>query len=94
MVNTPSVVALAAACGVSVVLFAVPRRVAAGLALAALAGGVALVAQAPDDPYFAQNLQSWELGRFVHFHGIAQWVGWLWPYAAMAWLLAQIGRRE
>ena len=93
--STPtSVVALAAACGVSVVLFAVPRRVAAGLALAALAGGVALVAQAPDDPYFAQNLQSWELGRFVHFHGIAQWVGWLWPYAAMAWLLAQMGRRE
>jgi hypothetical protein len=28
----------------------------------------------------------------VRFHGIAQWVGWLWPYAAMAWLLARVMR--
>ena len=72
----------------------VPRRAAAGLGLVALAVLVALVAQAPSDPYFAESLQAWEQGRFIRFHGAAQWVGWLWPYAAMAYLLARIGARD
>jgi hypothetical protein len=55
---------------------------------------VALVAQAPTDPYFAQSLQAWEQGRFIRFHGAAQWVGWLWPYAAMAYLLARVSARD
>jgi VanZ family protein len=67
-------------------------RLAAGLALVALTGLVVLVHQAPTDPYFAQSLQGWEQGRFIRFHGLARWVGWLWPYAAMAWLLARLGR--
>jgi len=71
----------------------VPRRVVAGLGLVALTALVAGVAQAPADPYFAQSLQSWEQGRFVRFHGLAQWVGWLWPYVAMAWLLSRLGAR-
>jgi hypothetical protein len=58
--------------------------------LMALSVMVALVAQAPTDPYFALNLQSWEQGRFVRFHGLAQWVGWLWPYAAMLWLMWRV----
>ena len=69
-----------------------PRTVAA-LALAVLAAMVALVAQAPADPYYAASLQAWEQGRFVRFHGLAQWIGWLWPYAAIAWLLARLSRR-
>ena len=68
-------------------------RLAAALALIVLTALVVLVHMAPADPYFAQSLQAWELGRFVRFHGIAQWVGWLWPYAAMAWLLARLGQR-
>lgn len=71
-----------------------PSRLAAGLGLIALTGLVSLVAQAPSDPYFAQTLMDWEQGRFVHFHGLAQWVGWLWPYAAMAWLLARLAARH
>ncbi|CAD5374637.1 Teicoplanin resistance protein VanZ [Rubrivivax sp. A210] len=70
-----------------------PRRLAAGLGLVVFTGLVAGVAQAPDNPYFAQSLQAWEQGRFVRFHGLAQWVGWLWPYAAMVWLLAQLAAR-
>ena len=89
-----TVPAMAASCVVALALIAAPCRVAAALALAALAGAVALVAQAPSDPYFAQSLQSWEQGRFIHFHGMAQWVGWLWPYVAMLWLLGQLARRE
>ncbi len=76
-------------------LFAyVPRRVAAGIGLVALSALVALVAHAPADPYFAESLQAWEQGRFIHFHGAAQWVGWLWPYAALLYLLSRVAARE
>ena len=75
---------------VAALLSLVPRRVAAGFGLIALTALVMLVAQAPADPYFAQSLQGWEQGRFIRFHGAALWVGWLWPYAALAYLLARL----
>jgi hypothetical protein len=64
------------------------------LGFAALAVLVTLVARAPADPYYAASLQGWEQGRFIRFHGLAQWVGWLWPYAAMVWLLGRMARRD
>jgi VanZ family protein len=84
---------LIAATVIAAALAPVGRRFAAALGLVALTGLVTLIAQAPSDPYFAQSLQAWEQGRFVRFHGLAQWVGWLWPYAAMAWLLSRLGPR-
>ncbi len=69
-----------------------PPRAAAGLGLTVLGALAVLVSQAPVDPYFADSLQSWEQGRFIRFHGLAQWIGWLWPYAAMVWLLGRLGR--
>jgi hypothetical protein len=61
--------------------------------LLALSVSVSLLNQAPESPYFAQTLQAWEQGRFIRFHGLAQWLGWLWPFAAMVYLLALLGRR-
>ena len=72
----------------------VPRRAAAALGLMALTALVLLVAQAPEDAYYAQSLHGWEQGRFIRFHGAAQWVGWLWPYAAMAYLLGRVAARD
>jgi len=72
----------------------VPRRVVRGLALVVLTGLVVGMAQAPADPYFAQSLLAWEQGRFVRFHGLAKWVGWLWPYAAIVWLLLRLGAAD
>ncbi len=79
--------------GAAAALLLVPlrRRLVVGVALVVLTALVASVAQAPQDPYFAQSLQAWEQGRFVRFHGLAQWVGWLWPYLATAWLLTRLG---
>lgn len=85
-----AVAALVVGCGVALLLAWVPRRAAAGLGLMALTALVSLVAQAPADPYFAESLQAWEQGRFIRFHGTAQWVGWAWPYAALAYLLGRI----
>lgn len=70
------------------------QRPAAALGLVALSVNVALVAQAPSDPYYADSLQQWEQGRFIHFHGLAQWVGWLWPFAAIAALFGRVVRSD
>jgi VanZ family protein len=86
--------AFGAALLVGLLLILASRRLATALALMAFTGGVMLVAQAPADPYFAHNLAAWEQGRFVRLHGLAQWLGWLWPWAAMGWLLARLARRE
>jgi len=50
--------------------------------------------QAPTSAYFAQTLQIWEQGRFIRFFGLGQWVGWLWPYAALAYVFFRVSRRE
>jgi len=79
---------------VGLLLLRMPRRGAAGLGLVVVTALVALVAQAPTDPYYAESLQGWEQGRFIRFHGLAQWVGWLWPYAALVYLLARVAARD
>lgn len=80
--------AWAAAVVLALALARVGPRLAGALALVALTGSIVLVHQAPTDPYYAQNLQAWEQGRFIRFHGLLRWLGWLWPYAALLWLLA------
>lgn len=90
----PALPAFALGMLVAALLVLVPRRAAAGIGLVVLTALLAIVAQAPADPYYADSLQSWEQGRFIHFHGAAQWVGWGWPYAAIVYLLARIGARD
>jgi VanZ family protein len=84
--------ALVAGSAAALLLAWLPTRLVAALGLMAITAGVVLVTQAPTDPYFDESLQAWEQGRFIRFHGLSQWVGWLWPYAAIAWLLTRLGR--
>lgn len=72
----------------------VPWRASAALALLALGIYLSLLNQAPESPYFAQTLQDWEQGKFIRFNGLAQWLGWLWPYATLVYLLSLIWRRD
>ncbi len=72
----------------------VPRRVSIALLLLALGLYLSLLNQAPASPYFAQTLSTWEQGRFIRFHGLAQWLGWLWPYATLLYALTQVGGGE
>ena len=86
--------ALGAAVLLAALAAGAPRRAAAALGLVAITALVVLSAQAPSDPYFADSLQAWEQGRFIRFHGVAQWVGRLWPYAVLVHLLRRVGARE
>ena len=91
--DVPVQAGLAAAAALALVMLPLRRKGAAGLALLALAAQLALLNQAPESAYFAQTLQTWEQGRFIRFHGLAQWLGWLWPYAALTYLLARLFSR-
>jgi hypothetical protein len=74
-------------------LRASPRMVAViGVVVASV--WVTLVNQIPIGAYFWQTLQTWEQGRFIRFHGLAQWIGWLWPYAAIAFLAQRAVQRD
>ena len=77
-----------------ILLLWVPQRASAALVLLSLGIYLSLLNQAPASPYFAQTLATWEQGRFIRFHGLAQWLGWLWPYAVLVYVLLHAWGRE
>lgn len=89
----PVQVGLALALVVALLLLGVPERTSAALMLLALGVFLSIINQAPTSAYFAQTLQTWEQGRFIRFHGLAQWLGWLWPYAALLYVLTRVWRQ-
>ncbi|MFL6693248.1 MAG: VanZ family protein [Ramlibacter sp.] len=78
----------------ALLLLKLPRRGCAALVLLGLVLQLVLLNQAPASPYFAHTLHAWEQGRFIRFHGVAQWLGWLWPYAALAYVLVRVSGGE
>jgi VanZ family protein len=88
--DATTAVGLLAALVLAIALARMPWRWACALVVFMLCAHVGLLNQAPQSPYFAQTLQSWEQGRFVRFNGLAEWLGWLWPYAAIALALGRI----
>lgn len=88
---TPTALAAAVLClPLALPLVWLPSRWCAAVALLVLVAGVALGAQMPTGSYHTLNLQAWEQGRFIRFHGLAIWMAWLWPYLAMAWLMRRL----
>lgn len=78
----------------ALLMLALPRRACAAMVMLALGVYLSVLNQAPASAYFAQTLQTWEQGRFIRFHGLAQWLGWLWPYAALVYVLVRVSRAE
>lgn len=78
----------------ALVLVPMPRRGCAALLLLALMLHLSLLNQAPESAYFAHTLQTWEQGRFIRFNGLAQWLGWLWPYAVLLYVVLRISGGE
>jgi VanZ family protein len=70
----------------------VPRGWRAALAGCALVAALVLVNLLPVNPYFDIVLADWRQGRYVHFNGLAHWLAWVWPYAALGWLASTAER--
>lgn len=81
--SPPASLGLTVAAAMSLLGLALGHRAAALLSLLAWSFALGLLNRAPETAYFAQSLQIWEQGRFIRFHGLSQWLGWLWPYAAL-----------
>jgi hypothetical protein len=87
-------VGLALAIVVMAVLSFSAARVCWVLALATLVWQLSLLNNASADAYFALTLQTWEQGRFIRFHGLIQWLGWLWPYAFLLYLVSRLSSTD
>ncbi len=92
--DLPTQIALLIALLLAPLFAAVPSRARAAVVLLMLGVYLSLLNQAPESPYFAQTLQGWEQGRFIRFNGLARWVGWLWPYAAMVYALVVVSWKD
>ena len=90
----PTWLGLALGIVVSCIMSVLPARACLACLLCVLVLNLAILNQAPASAYFAQMLQTWEQGRFIRFHGLAQWLGWLWPYAVLAVALTRAGRGD
>lgn len=49
---------------------------------------------APMSAYLTETLNTWEQGRFARFNGLAQWLGWVWPYALVLYASVRLSRQE
>jgi VanZ family protein len=92
--SLPVRVGLAGGLLLALVLLPLPRRGSAALVLLALALHLSLLNQAPASAYFSDTLAAWEQGRFIRFNGLAQWLGWIWPYGALVYVLLRVSRSE
>lgn len=92
--DVPSQMALLLALVLAAVLSWAPDRVFPALLLLGLGVYLSVLNQVPESPYFDQTLQAWEQGRFIRFNGLAQWLGWLWPYAVLGYALSLIWQHD
>jgi len=92
---SPSVqLGLAAGLVLALLALPLPRRGCAALLLLALVIHLSLLNHAPESAYFTNTLRSWEQGRFIRFHGVAQWLGWLWPFVALSYVVVRLSSRD
>lgn len=90
--SLPVGLGLAGGLVLALVFTPLPRRVCISLAMLAVVVHLSLLNPAPASAYFAHTLQAWEQGRFIRFNGLAQWLGWLWPYAVVTYALLRVSR--
>lgn len=76
----------------AILLIALPRRACLAVLLLALMLHLFVLNLAPANPYFAQTLQTWEQGRFIRFHGVVQWLGWLWPFVTVLYVMQRLSK--
>jgi hypothetical protein len=75
------------------VFLGLPKRWCSAVLVASVLSSVYLLNAAVVSPYFDQSLGSWEQGQFIRFHGVSQWLGWVWPFVALWVGLRGVWRR-
>ena len=86
----PVQLGLLAACILSALCLWLPRWLCQLLAVPALLVQLYLVNSSSVSPYFDWSMDDWLPAHLVRFYGITQWLGWLWPYALLLYLLHQL----
>lgn len=86
-INMPAVQGLALAVVVGLATLVLPARVCHVALILVLGVSLVLLNRGPSSAYLDQSLEVWEQGRFIRFHGLSQWLGWLWPFAALVFAL-------
>jgi VanZ family protein len=86
--------AVIAAVVLATALLFLPRRAALVLLLTLLIFQLGWLNNAPTSSYLTQTLSTWEQGRFARFHGLAQWMGWSWPYFLVGYAALVLAKRE
>jgi VanZ family protein len=82
-VDVPATMGFVLAAGLGLAGLAAPPRLCHVGLILALAVSLSLLNRVPGSAYLDQSLEAWEQGRFIRFHGLSQWLGWLWPFAAL-----------
>jgi VanZ family protein len=93
-VDLPAQFGMVLAVVLAMMMALTPSGISTPLLLLLMGVYLSMVNQAPANPYLAQTLQAWEQGRFIRFHGLAQWLGWLWPYAALFFVVSLQWQRD
>jgi VanZ family protein len=92
-INGPVRLGFAVGLLVALAALGLPQRLCHIGLLVVLAVSLSVLNRAPASAYFDQSLQVWEQGRFIRFHGLSQWLGWLWPYGALLFGLRAVVRQ-
>ncbi len=78
----------------ALLLVGLPQALALAACGFALLAATVIVNLAPENPYLAHSLAVWRQGHFLNFNGLTRTVSMLWPYAALAYLLALAAQRR
>lgn len=97
-VNPPLLVGLGLAVTLGLAALPLPPRLCQVGLILSVAVSITLLNRVPGSAYLDQSLVVWEQGRFIRFHGISQWLGWCWPFAALVFGVREatripVGRR-
>jgi hypothetical protein len=60
------------------------------LALVGLVLQLTMLNNASASAYFSLTLHNWEQGQFIRFHGLIQWIGWVWPFVLLVYLMRRL----
>lgn len=78
----------------AIIAMVLPRGGRLALAGLALMGATVLVNLAPENPYLASSLAQWRQGHFLNFNGLTRVVSAVWPFAALAYVMALLADRS